>query len=139
MYLKTHTGSHVQIGDNCTITSGSGLNPLSRNIKACLYVAKGSTLKIGNGVGISSSTLWAKESILIGNNVAIGAACIIMDNNLDWQIRCSGETNEYGESVDMVSAASAPIVNEDNVLVGTRCIILKGVTIGARRLVVVVL
>ncbi len=138
LYLKTHTGSHVQIGDNCTITSGSGLNPLSRNIKACFYVAKGATLKIGNGVGISSSTLWAKESILIGNNVAIGADCIIMDtdaHNLDWQIRCSGETNEYGESVDMVSAASAPIVIEDNVLVGTRCIILKGVTIGARSII----
>lgn len=135
LYLKIHVGALVQIGNNCTIMSGAGLNPLSRNIKTCIYVGKKATLKLGNDVGISSSTLWVKESVSIGNSVAIGADCIIMDtdaHNLDWKIRCSEETNEYGESVDMVTAASAPIVIEDNVLVGARCIILKGVTIGAR-------
>lgn len=136
LYLKIHVGALVQIGNNCTIMSGAGLNPLSRNIKTCIYVGKKATLKLGNDVGISSSTLWVKESVSIGNSVAIGA--IIMDtdaHNLDWKIRCSEETNEYGESVDMVTAASAPIVIEDNVLVGARCIILKGVTIGARSII----
>ena len=137
LYLKIHVGALVQIGNNCTIMSGAGLNPLSRNIKTCIYVGKKATLKLGNDVGISSSTLWVKESVSIGNSVAIGADCIIMDtdaHNLDWKIRCSEETNEYGESVDMVTA-SAPIVIEDNVLVGARCIILKGVTIGARSII----
>jgi len=137
LYLKIHVGALVQIGNNCTIMSGAGLNPLSRNIKTCIYVGKKATLKLGNDVGISSSTL-LKESVSIGNSVAIGADCIIMDtdaHNLDWKIRCSEETNEYGESVDMVTAASAPIVIEDNVLVGARCIILKGVTIGARSII----
>lgn len=136
LYLKIHVGALVQIGNNCTIMSGAGLNPLSRNIKTCIYVGKKATLKLGNDVGISSSTLWVKESVSIGNSVAIGADCIIMDtdaHNLDWKIRCSEETNEYGESV--VTAASAPIVIEDNVLVGARCIILKGVTIGARSII----
>ena len=138
LYLKIHVGALVQIGNNCTIMSGAGLNPLSRNIKTCIYVGKKATLKLGHDVGISSSTLWVKESVSIGNSVAIGADCIIMDtdaHNLDWKIRCSEETNEYGESVDMVTAASAPIVIEDNVLVGARCIILKGVTIGARSII----
>lgn len=138
LYLKIHVGALVQIGNNCTIMSGAGLNPLSRNIKTCIYVGKKATLKLGNDVGISSSTLWVKESVSIGNSVAIGADCIIMDtdaHNLDWKIRCSEETNEYGESVDMVTATSAPIVIEDNVLVGARCIILKGVTIGARSII----
>ena len=138
LYLKIHVGALVQIGNNCTIMSGAGLNPLSRNIKTCIYVGKKATLKLGNDVGISSSTLWVKESVSIGNSVAIGADCIIMDtdaHNLDWKIRCSEETNEYGESVDMVTAASAPIVIEVNVLVGARCIILKGVTIGARSII----
>ena len=138
LYLKIHVGALVQIGNNCTIMSGAGLNPLSRNIKTCIYVGKKATLKLGNDVGISSSTLWVKESVSIGNSVAIGADCIIMDtdaHNLDWKIRCSEETNEYGESVDMVTAASAPIVIEDNVLVGAGCIILKGVTIGARSII----
>ena len=117
LYLKIHVGALVQIGNNCTIMSGAGLNPLSRNIKTCIYVGKKATLKLGNDVGISSSTLWVKESVSIGNSVAIGADCIIMDtdaHNLDWKIRCSEETNEY---------------------VGARCIILKGVTIGARSII----
>lgn len=36
---------------------------------------------------------------------------------------------------DPFTAASAPIVIEDDVLIGTRCIILKGVTIGARSII----
>lgn len=42
---------------------------------------KKATLKLGNDVGISSSTLWVKESVSIGNSVAIGADCIIMDTD----------------------------------------------------------
>ncbi|RHM88863.1 hypothetical protein DWZ35_21770, partial [Bacteroides caccae] len=57
LYLKIHVGALVQIGNNCTIMSGAGLNPLSRNIKTCIYVGKKATLKLGNDVGISSSTL----------------------------------------------------------------------------------
>lgn len=66
LYLKIHVGALVQIGNNCTIMSGAGLNPLSRNIKTCIYVGKKATLKLGNDVGISSSTLWVKESVSIG-------------------------------------------------------------------------
>lgn len=40
LYLKIHVGALVQIGNNCTIMSGAGLNPLSRNIKTCIYVGK---------------------------------------------------------------------------------------------------
>lgn len=36
---------------------------------------------------------------------------------------------------DSLTAASAPIVIKDDVLIGTRCIILKGVTIGARSII----
>ena len=34
-----------------------------------------------------------------------------------------------------ITSAKAPIVIEDDVLIGTRCIILKGVTIGARSVI----
>ena len=78
------------------------------------------------------------EKIIIGDNVRIGGDCIIMDtdaHNLDYKIRTSRKTNENGESIDVLSAKSKPIIIENDVLIGTRCIILKGVTIGARSII----
>lgn len=45
-----------------------------------------------------------------------------------------GKTSD-GNFVDCVTAKSKPIVIEDDVMIGTRCIILKGVTIGARSVI----
>lgn len=55
-------------------------------------------------------------------------------HNLDYRIRASKE--QIGQiSKDALTAKTAPIVIEDDVLIGTRCIILKGVTIGARSVI----
>jgi acetyltransferase-like isoleucine patch superfamily enzyme len=55
-------------------------------------------------------------------------------HNLDYRVRASNEMiGKYYK--DSLTAASAPITIEDDVLVGTRCIILKGVTIGARSII----
>lgn len=78
---------------------------------------------------MSSSCIWCINSITIGSHVDIGANCTIMDNDahsLDYRIRRT-------PSVDF--AKSAPIVIEDDVLIGTNCIILKGVHIGARSII----
>lgn len=40
-----------------------------------------------------------------------------------------------GTSIDSATANSAPIIIEDDVMIGTRCIILKGVIIGARSII----
>lgn len=77
-------------------------------------------------------------SITIGNYVKIGGDCIIMDtdaHSLNFNIRRSIEKNEQGYRVDGLAAATAPIIIEDDVLIGTRCIILKGVIIGARTVI----
>ena len=39
------------------------------------------------------------------------------------------------KSKDLSTVKTAPIVIEDDVLIGSRCIILKGVTIGARSVI----
>lgn len=56
-------------------------------------------------------------------------------HNLDHLTRRSHVLTPEGYSVDGVSAATAGIIIEDDVLIGTRCIILKGVTIGARSVI----
>ena len=107
---------------------------------------------IGNNVGISGSTINATTSVTIGNNVLIGSGCLITDTDshpLHWEDRLKND-NEKTKSApilitdtdshplhwedrlknDNEKTKSAPIRIEDNVFIGARSIILKGVTIG---------
>ena len=138
IYLRIRPNTCIKIGENFNFTSGIGINPLSRNKKGYIFVAEKGVLDIGNNVGISSSCLWVKEKVSIGNNVFIGADCIIMDtdaHNLDYKIRRNREVNEKGLTKDVLTAKSSPISIGDDVLIGTRCIILKGVNIGNRTII----
>lgn len=138
IYVNKHQSANITIGNNFTFSSGNSINPLCRNIRGAIYAPTNSIICIGNNTGISSACLWAKEKIIIGNNVKIGGDCIIMDtdaHNLDYMIRNSNKKNNEGKLIDHITAESKPISIEDNVLIGTRCIILKGVTIGARSII----
>lgn len=137
IYIYVHERAKVKIGNNFVFSSGMCHNPISRNIKGSIHVPENGVLVIGNNVGISSACIRVKEKIVIGNNVLIGSDSIVLDtdaHNLDYRIRMSKEKIN-GVSKDCFTAASSPITIEDNVLIGTRCIILKGVTIGARSII----
>lgn len=95
-------------------------------IQPCVFniATAGAEIVIGNNVGISGSTINATKSIKIGNNVLIGSGCIITDTDshpIDWQDRINNRNER---------TISSPIIIEDNVFIGARSIILKGVTIG---------
>ncbi|KIA93822.1 hypothetical protein OC25_11190 [Pedobacter kyungheensis] len=122
---------NIIIGDSCTFKSGRGLNPLSRNIKGSISVEDKATLLIGNNCGFSSVCLWSHQSITIGNQVNIGADTIIMDSDahsLSYFDRRNIEN-------DLNHKVNKPIIIDNDVLIGTRCIILKGVHIGARSII----
>lgn len=139
IYLNVAPGSSIRIGDDFVFTSGEAFNPLCRNIRGCIYTAyPSSRISIGDDTGLSSTCLWANTNITIGSHVKVGGDCIIMDtdaHNLDYLIRRSHDLTPEGYGMDGLSAATAGIVIEDDVLIGTRCIILKGVTIGARSVI----
>lgn len=140
LYLLMLENSRLRIGDNFTFSSGGGINPLCRNMRGKIYIDRNAEILIGDNTGISSSCLWAKEKIVIGSGVNIGGDCIIMDtdaHNLDWRVRAGIEPDRIGGGYisDIQTAKSKQIIIHDNVLVGTRCIILKGVTIGARSVI----
>lgn len=87
----------------------------------------GGDLSIGDNSGLSSTVIICKDRIEIRNNVNIGSGTMILDTNMhstDWRIRA----DRCKDSPE--KAAKAPVVLEDNVFVGARCIIGKGVTIG---------
>lgn len=141
VYLELHPQAKVLIGDDFTMSSDNNFNPLCRNLRACIVASRSTTIiKIGNRVGMSSPVLWIRNGIYIGDNVKIGGDCIFLDSdghNLDWRIRNSDERMPLpdGRTMDEATINCAPIVVEEHVLIGTRCVILKGVTIGARSII----
>ena len=129
LYFRSPNGV-LQIGKglkcNNKITSNSiGLiQPTVFNI-----ATSGSRIVIGDNVGISGSTICAAESVTIGNNVLIGSGCIITDTDahpINWSDRRDGNQE---------SIRKAPVVISDDVFIGARSIILKGVTIGERTVI----
>ena len=131
MTLKKYKGAEVSIGDDFYFSSGSSINPICRNIKGCIFVNNNAKLHIGNDVGISSACIWCDESIEIGNHVRIGGDCLILDtdrHSLDYMARRTKAT-------DIKQSKTKPVVIGDDVLIGARSIILKGVHIGARTVI----
>lgn len=85
-------------------------------------VAHGAKITIGDDVGISGCTISSTTSITIGNHVLLGSGCLVTDSDahpIDPEERRQGGCG-----------VSKPIIIEDDVFVGARVIILKGVTIG---------
>lgn len=100
-------------------------------IQPCVFNISypGSRLVIGDNVGISGSSICARKSVTIGDNVLIGSGCLITDNDahpIDWQDRRDGREEKV---------LCAPVVIENDVFIGARSIILKGVTIGKRTVI----
>ncbi len=129
IYLKGR--GECVIGDNFRFTSGSNINPISRNIRGSIYVKRGARLCIGNNVGFSSVCIWANDSIRIGDNVNVGANVVIMDND--------AHPIEYMARRDVdktfTHTKTAAIIIENDVWIGMNSIILKGVSIGARTII----
>lgn len=129
----------ITIGDNFVFTSGGAINPICRNIRGCFATTtKGSEIIIGNNVGISSACIWAQKSITIGNNVNIGGDCMIMDSDShphDYIQRRREFEQEVGTEKYLETIPCSPIVIEDDVWIGARCQVLKGVHIGARSII----
>ena len=129
LYISLFPSAKVKIGDNLYFSSGWGINALSANKCGEIYATEGANIDIGDNVGMSSTILWAHEKIKIGNHVKIGANSILIDtdaHNMDFIVR-RGQWTDWG--------VSSPIVIEDDAFIGTNCIILKGVVIGARSII----
>lgn len=132
VYLKLYRGGKLKIGDSFTMTSGEAVNPISRNVKACLFINNNAILNIGNNVGMSSPCIWCNERISIGNNVKCGALVTILDSDCH---SLNFVDRQKGGTFDVANTKCKPIVIGDDVLIGCNSIILKGVSIGARTII----
>lgn len=122
-YFEKAPHSKIKLGDQCSILSSFRSNHIGIPTRSRIVtMSPDSKVIIGNQVGMSGVTITAHESITIDDKALIGAGTLITDS--DWHaIDPELRHTEIGKT--------APVHIGRNVLVGTRCIILKGVTIGA--------
>ncbi len=131
VYLKIEKNASLVVGDKFLMYCGFGQNPIGRNIFSAIYIEKDASVKIGDNVGVSNSTLWAAKGIFVGNNVNIGADSLIIDTDCHSLYFADRRIHEK----DQTNKKAKEIYIGDDVLIGARCIILKGVSIGARSIV----
>lgn len=118
-----HKRSYIEIGNNFHAQANPRWNSFGIIQPNILNVrASGAVIKIGDNVGISGSTICATKLVEIGNNVLIGSGCVISDTD--------AHPIHPKERYDHTKTKYSPILIEDDVFIGARCIILKGVRIG---------
>lgn len=116
-------GSAISIGRYFVAVSSLSHNSFGIIQRVVIRTVRhGAKVIIGDHVGISGCTISAGSSITIGNWVSIGSGVVISDGDahpIDPEERRAG-----------LGGATKPIVIEDDVFIGARAIVLKGVTIG---------
>ena len=117
-------GSSITIGKRFTANSLIRFNSFGIIQRVVIRtVAPGAKITIGDDVGVSGCTISASKSRFIGNRVLIGSGTAIVDQDAH-QIDPDDRRNGTGE------IKKAPVIIEDDVFIGARSIILKGVTVG---------
>lgn len=115
----------ITIGDNVTINSSFFSNLTGINHRTIMVTRLlESKIVIGNNVGISGATVYARDSIIIGNNVLIGANVKIIDSDfhpMDMEARALDDKSKI---------VNKPIYIADDCFLGADSIILKGTVLG---------
>lgn len=114
--------STIEIGDGCMFRSVSWANRAGVD-RPCMIsaIGEGATVRIGRKSGFTATVISAADEIVIGDNVRCGPNVTILD--ADWH--GTDPSDRRGGS-----GRKAPVHIEDDVFLGLRVIVLKGVTIG---------
>lgn len=108
-------GSRISVGYGRAPMLGDGTVRLQAR-------ASDSIIMVGDDTYFSNNVQVISEKVVtIGRRCLIGDAVLILDSDFH---------NLTPEGRHVLSAMSAPITIEDNVFIGSRVIVLKGVTIG---------
>ena len=114
--------SMITIGCGVRFISNQYYNHIGLNHKCIICTHRPyAKIIIGDSVAMSSSTINSWDSIRIGNNVRIGANCVIMDSDFHLD---DNRTN-----------VARPINIENNVWLGGNVVVMKGVTIGENSII----
>ncbi|WP_455672666.1 acyltransferase [Phocaeicola sp.] len=125
VFFRLADDAKIQIGRCLYCNSGSEFC-INSSEYTKITVAPNAQLVIGNNVGISSSVISCYNRITIGNGVNIGSGSTIMDTNFH-------STNPFlrgSRKETKMDIITCPVSIGNNVFIGARSMILKGVAIG---------
>lgn len=122
LFCVSNSKNGIVIGENVSINSSRSSNPIGGDTKTTLFAKGAGKIRIGNNCGLSNVTIFANESITIGNNVTIGGNAKIYDSDFHW-LDLQRRLNEKG-------GETKPVEIKAGVFIGAHAIILKGVTVG---------
>ena len=128
--IKLFPHSKIIIGKNFRANSHKNSNIAGIMMPSIIATSgNDAVISIGDNVQISGVSIVAAKSIEIGNNVMLGTGACIWDNDFH-------PTNAEERLANPNSnVRSKSIVIGDNVFIGARVIILKGVKIGENSIV----
>ena len=124
-----YPGSTVSLGSGVTLDSAIRSNRLG-GFSPCVVrtVTPTACIRLGERVGLSNSVIVAGNSIEIGDDTIIGSGVMILDN--DFHAMGTGFS-----WVSECSKNSEPIKIGRGCFIGSRSMILKGVTLGDRAII----
>ncbi|MGM9834477.1 MAG: acyltransferase [Bacilli bacterium] len=111
----------IEMGDNVILKSSIFSNLIGLYQRTIITTrTPNSVIKIGNNVGMSGTTIYAREYVSIGDNTLIGANAKIIDNDfhpIEIDARNKNDTDKIGVK---------PVIIGKNCFIGCNVIILKG-------------
>lgn len=118
-------GSVLKIGENCSIKSSFLSNLVGLSQRTIIVTRmNGAKIEIGNNVGISGATIYARKAITIGDNTLIGGNVKILDNDFH-PIEVEARNRDDKDLI-----RSKEIVIGKDCFIGCNVLILKGTKIG---------
>jgi len=122
--IQKNKKANIKIGEKFVACSSPYKNSIGVFQKVIIKaLAPGAKIIIGNNVGISGATISGSD-IIIGDNVLIGSGVLITDTDAH---AIDPEKRRINNPKDILSV---PIKINNDVFIGARAIILKGVVIG---------
>ena len=118
-------GADIEIGDGVTIKSSfmSNLVGLYQRTIICARTPE-AVIRIGDNVGISGATIYARKEITIGDNTCIGGNTKILDNDFH-PVEIEARNADIKEKI-----GTRPIHIGKDCFIGCNCLILKGTELG---------
>lgn len=125
-------GAKLKIGENVTIKSSFLSNLVGLYSRTIVVTrAPGAVIEIGDNVGISGATIYARKGIYIGENTCIGGNCKILDNDfhpIDMEDRIKLLQDVRGGDSHLIPTREIHIGK--SCFLGCNSIILKGTVLG---------
>ena len=123
VHLHISPKADVIIGNDVMLKSGFADNPTACSLRTGISCARGAKMVIGDNTGLFGTTIICLKSVTIGSNTLIAGGTHIYDSDfhsLDPATRIEGDDQ----------AETSPVSIGNQCWIGSRCLILRGVTIG---------